>query len=296
MEQLRRPQNLQSLLGGVAVPVEGTDRVLNNLAVLHRRNVSPRGVSLNRVNALLRISAANDDVLRLRGNDLLQRNVLQVLHAVQGVLRTRKLHPLANQRVRAVHLRQVGTARNVQNLRGLGDALQTLLDEVLVLLQVRQVLLGTLNRLIGANNLGSQLNGALQVREVLELNVHRRDTRLSCLRNLLLRGSEQHLRLIGKQLLHVHVGTLHRRVNLLNTGVDLLEPRQRLHVSRGGHQLLSPAEQQNHLVVCVPQVSDALRGGGDGDLLAVNVLNDLGAVTVILHEEAGVLLCGIARS
>ena len=30
MEQLRRPQNLQSLLGGVAVPVEGADRVLNN--------------------------------------------------------------------------------------------------------------------------------------------------------------------------------------------------------------------------------------------------------------------------
>ena len=40
----------------------------------------------------------------------------------------------------------------------------------------------------------------------------------------------------------------------------------------------------------MPQVSDALRGGGYGDLLAVNVLNDLGAVTVILHEEAGVLL------
>ena len=65
MEQLRRPQNLQSLLGGVAVPVEGADRVLNNFAVLHRRNVSPRGVRLNRVHALLRIRAANDDVLRL---------------------------------------------------------------------------------------------------------------------------------------------------------------------------------------------------------------------------------------
>ena len=65
MEQLRRPQNLQSLLSRVAVPVKGADRVLNNLAVLHRRNVSPRGVSLDRVNALLRIRAANDDVLRL---------------------------------------------------------------------------------------------------------------------------------------------------------------------------------------------------------------------------------------
>ena len=111
--------------------------------------------------------------------------------------------------------------------------------------------------------------------------MHRRDTRLSCLRNLLLRGGEQHLRLVGEQLLHVHVGALHRRVNLLNAGVDLLEPCQRLHVSCGGHQLLSAAEQQNHLVVCVPQVSDALRVGGDGDL---------GAVAVILHEEAGVLL------
>ena len=78
----------------------------------------------------------------------------------------------------------------MQNLRGLGDALQALLDEVLVLLQVRQVLLGTLNRLIGANDLGGQLNGALQIREVLELHVHRRDTRLRCLRNLLLRGGE----------------------------------------------------------------------------------------------------------
>ena len=28
----------------------------------------------------------------------------------------------------------------------------------------------------------------------------------------------------------------------------------------------------------------------DGDLLAINILDDLGAVTVVLHEEAGVLL------
>ena len=184
----------------------------------------------------------------------------------------------------------------MQNLRGVSDVLQALLDEVLVLLQVRQVLLGTLNRLIGANNLSGQLNGALQVREVLELHVHRRDTRLSCLRNLILRRGEQHLRLIGKQLFHVHVGALHRRINLFNTGVHLLEPRQGLHVRCGGHQLLGTAQQQNHLVVCVPQVSDALRVGGDGNFLAVNVLNDLGAVAVILHEEAGVLLRGIARS
>ena len=184
----------------------------------------------------------------------------------------------------------------MQHLRGLGDALQALLDEVLVLLQVRQVLLGTLNCLVGANDLCGQLNGALQVGEVLELHVHRRDARLSSLRNLFLRGGEQHLRLIGKQLLHVHVGALHRRVNLLNAGVHLLEPGQGLHVRRGGHQLLSAAQQQNDLVVSVPQVSDALGVGRDGDLLAVNVLDDLGAVTVVLHEEAGVLLCGITRS
>ena len=108
--------------------------------------------------------------------------------------------------------------------------------------------------------------------------------------NLVLRRSQHNVRLVSQQLLHVHVGALHGGVDLVNTGVNLLKPLEGLHSGGGSGQLVGTAQEQNDLVVSVPQVSDALGVSRDGDLLAINVLDDLGAVAVVLHEEAGVLL------
>ena len=183
----------------------------------------------------------------------------------------------------------------MQNLRVLLDVLQAFLDQVLVLLQVRQVLVRAVDGVVGADNLGGQLNGTLQVCEVLELNVHGGDVGCGGLGNLVLRGSQHDIGLVSQQLFHVHVGALHGGVDLFNTGVNLLEPFEGLHSGGGSGQLVGAAQQQNNLVVSVPQVSDTLGVGRDGDLLAINILDDLGAVTVVLHEEAGVLLLGAAR-
>ena len=187
----------------------------------------------------------------------------------------------------------VNAATQVQNLRTLAirQALQALFNQLQVLLHVVVVLLGTLVSTLSTEHLGGQVHGLHEAVHVRETHTYGGHTGVKHRLSLLLAGDQNHVRLSRNQLLHVEVvacgdGGGH----LSDVGVHLTEPGNGGHVVGGCGKLGGTTEGQQHLVVCMPQVSHMLGGHRNGNLLAVDILNDLSTVTVILHEEAGVVL------
>ena len=116
---------------------------------------------------------------------------------------------------------------------------------------------------------GRDAHGLLEPLEVAEGHQDRRDAGIAQHLGILRIGGDDHVGVRLQHLLGVEVpGARGYRVglDLPDPGIDLGEPRQLLDDRRRPDELVRPAQEENHLVVGVPQVDHGLDVLGQDDL------------------------------
>ena len=271
MQQLGDPEDLQGLLAAVAAPEEGPHRIGVDPAVLDGLERRPLGRGANLLDDGSGISRGDDDDVGVGVQELLHRHgpLVLVRDVGDGVDAPRRLDPLGADADASVGLEGV-LAPNLVDLRPVCvlQVDEPFPDLSQIAVEVADEGLGPLLR-VPAKGPGRDPNGLLEPLEVPEGHEHRRDSGVTQDLGVLGARGDNHVGVRLQHLLGVEVARPRgQRVgpDLPDPGIDLGEPRQLLDDRRRPDQLVRSPQQEDDLVVGVPQVDDRPHVLGKDDL------------------------------